>query len=65
MAFNTPFSGTFVPIKYYQKDERVSSIMIEIKRSLYMNEATSEKIQSFSKIINLINQFTTKLLEFI
>ena len=65
LAFNTPFSGTFVPIKYYQKDERISSIMIEIKRSLYMNEATSEKIQSFSRISNLINQFFKKLLEFI
>jgi N-formylglutamate amidohydrolase len=54
-AFNTPFSGTFVPIKYYQKGERVSSIMTGIKRSLYMNEATSEKIQSFSIISNLIN----------
>ena len=64
-AFNTPFSGTFVPMKYYKKNERVSSIMIEIKRCLYMNEATSEKIQSFSRISKLINQFIKKLLEFI
>ena len=39
--------------------------MIEIKRSLYMNENTSEKIQSFSKVKNLMNQFTKKLMEFI
>ncbi len=64
-AFNTPFSGTFVPINYHQKDKRVSSIMIEIKRCLYMNEKTGEKNQSFSKVIDLLNQFIKKLLEFI
>jgi len=56
-AFNTPFSGTFVPIKYYQKDERVSSIMIEIKRCLYMNENTGEKTAAFIKLKNLFDQF--------
>jgi N-formylglutamate deformylase len=60
-AFNTPFSGTFVPIKCYQKDERVSSIMIEIKRCLYMNESTGEKTAAFLKLKNLINQFIQKV----
>jgi N-formylglutamate deformylase len=60
-AFNTPFSGTFVPIKCYQKDERISSIMIEIKRCLYMNETTGEKTAAFIKLKNLINQFIQKV----
>ena len=37
-AINTPFSGTIVPMRFYQKDRRVSSVMIEINRGLYMNE---------------------------
>ena len=60
-AFNTPFSGSFVPIKCYQKDERISSIMIEIKRCLYMNETTGEKTAAFIKLKNLINQFIQKV----
>ena len=42
-AINTPFGGTLVPMRFYQKDKRVSSIMIEINRGLYMNEDGSRK----------------------
>lgn len=37
VAVNTPFAGALVPVKYYQRDKRVVSIMIEINRRLYMN----------------------------
>ncbi|MGW1490266.1 N-formylglutamate amidohydrolase [Streptomyces sp. NPDC002402] len=37
-AVNTPFAGTYVPLKYYGKDPRVSALMIEIRRDLYMAE---------------------------
>jgi N-formylglutamate amidohydrolase len=33
---NAPFSGTLVPMMFYTRDKRVSSIMIEINRGLYM-----------------------------
>ncbi len=36
IAINAPFAGTMVPMKYYKTDRRVSSIMIEINRQLYM-----------------------------
>lgn len=42
-AINTPFAGTIVPMKYYQKDRRVQSIMIEINRRLYINHDASIK----------------------
>ncbi|MCX4911544.1 N-formylglutamate amidohydrolase [Streptomyces sp. NBC_00878] len=35
---NSPFSGTYVPLKYYGNDERVSALMIEIRRDVYMSE---------------------------
>jgi len=60
-VLNTPFCGTFVPIKYYQKDKRISSIMIEIKRCLYMNENTAEKTTEYLIIKNLINRFIEKI----
>ena len=47
---DTPFSGSIVPMKHYQKEERVKSIMIEIRRDLYMDEATGERNAAFTKI---------------
>lgn len=39
---NTPFAGSYVPLKHYRTDARVSSVMLEIRRDTYMNEATVE-----------------------
>ncbi|MFF3458251.1 N-formylglutamate amidohydrolase [Streptomyces sp. NPDC002730] len=35
---NSPFTGTYVPLTYYGKDPRVSALMIEIRRDVYMTE---------------------------
>ena len=35
---DSPFSGTYVPLKYYGNDPRVSALMIEIRRDVYMSE---------------------------
>ncbi len=32
VALNTPFAGTYVPLRYYQRDPRVQSVMLEIRR---------------------------------
>ncbi|MEU4497906.1 N-formylglutamate amidohydrolase [Streptomyces sp. NPDC023998] len=37
-GINSPFAGTYVPLKYYGKDQRVSALMIEIRRDTYMSE---------------------------
>jgi len=42
---NRPFSGSIVPSRYYCRDCRVSSIMVEVNRSLYMDEGTG--VRSF------------------
>ncbi len=36
VRFDTPFSGSLVPSKFYQKDKRVSSIMLEWRRDFYL-----------------------------
>jgi acetoin utilization deacetylase AcuC-like enzyme len=36
VAENTPFAGTYVPTMYFRTDRSVSSIMIEIRRDLYL-----------------------------
>ncbi len=63
---NSPYKGTYVPLKHLLgKDKRVSSMMIEIRRGLYMNESSGEKLPSFvekkvlvSKMVkSIINQY--------
>ncbi|MFD7612597.1 N-formylglutamate amidohydrolase [Streptomyces sp. NPDC059828] len=38
IALDTPFAGTYVPLQYYRRDLRVSALMVEIRRDLYMDE---------------------------
>lgn len=65
VEINTPFAGSIVPMDYYKKDKRVTSVMIEVNRKLYMNEGAFEKVENFSQIskdisrsvITSLNQF--------
>lgn len=58
VAVNTPFAGTMVPEPFYsRKDKRVHSLMIEVNRSLYMNEEIGEKKASFQEVQAILQQF--------
>ena len=54
VAVNQPFSGTIVPLQYYGKDQRVTSIMIEINRKLYLDE-NFNKSEDFDIAKTVIN----------
>ena len=58
---DTPFSGALVPLKYYGQDSRVQSIMIEVRRDLYMNEMTGEKSPDFDIIQDDLTDVMTDL----
>ncbi len=47
VVLNTPFCGSLVPVEYFH-DKRVSSIMIEIRRDLYLIEETGERNSRFN-----------------
>ena len=58
VAVNTPFAGAIVPEPFYSgRDKRVRSLMIEVNRSLYMNEKTGEKTGSFYEVQNILREF--------
>ena len=63
--FNNPFKGSLVPHKFYNKDKRVQSIMIEVRRDLYMNEQTGKKNKNFNEIRCLLQNITTKIYDYI
>ena len=46
---NTPCGGAITPMKFYGKDKRVVSIMIETNRRLYMNSSDMTKSYGFEK----------------
>lgn len=46
VRFDAPFSGTLVPLRFYQRDRAVSSVMIEVRRGLYCDETTGDLLPS-------------------
>ncbi|MEU9734620.1 N-formylglutamate amidohydrolase [Streptomyces sp. NPDC048002] len=38
VGLDSPFAGTYVPLEFYGSDPRVSALMVEIRRDLYMSE---------------------------
>jgi len=63
VARNWPFAGSLVPMKYFRKDRRVLSIMIELNRRLYMDEATGEKLDSFEEVRRLVVDYIEMLVQ--
>ncbi|QES58128.1 N-formylglutamate amidohydrolase [Streptomyces venezuelae] len=37
-GLDSPFAGTYVPLRHYGRDPRVGALMVEIRRALYMSE---------------------------
>jgi N-formylglutamate amidohydrolase len=50
VALDAPFAGALVPLASYRKDKRISSIMIEVNRRLYMDEHSGQRNQGFEKV---------------
>lgn len=56
VALDTPFAGAMVPASRYRKDSNVSSIMVEVNRSLYMDERTGARLPSFQEVAQTITR---------
>ena len=58
VGLNEPFQGTIIPSQIYKSiDRRVQSVMIEIRRDLYIDENTAEKNSQFETIKKLIHGY--------
>jgi N-formylglutamate amidohydrolase len=48
IAFDRPFAGALVPLRYLGSDQRVQAVMIEVRRDLYMAEDTGGLLGDFA-----------------
>lgn len=61
VKYNAPFKGSIVPIKFYNKELRVQSIMIEVRRDLYMDENSRKKNHKFYDIKSILEKVIMKI----
>ena len=61
LGVDWPYSGTIVPMKYYQKNKTVHSIMLEVNRKLYLNEPSNEKSKQFNETRQVVKGFLEML----
>jgi N-formylglutamate amidohydrolase len=54
VARNYPFSGALVPASFHCKQPTVVALMIEVNRSLYMNEMSREWLLEFLDFKNTL-----------
>ena len=64
VGVNRPYEGTIVPMAFWQKDRRVISMMIEVNRSLYMDEATGRKTAAFASVAQQMNRLLCSVSKF-
>lgn len=50
VELNRPFAGALVPMGHYRRDHRVSALMIEVNRQLYLDEDTAERLGAFDEV---------------
>jgi N-formylglutamate amidohydrolase len=62
-AANRPFSGSIVPFKHWRHNQGVLSVMIEVRRDLYMDEETGQKLECFAEVGRRLSKLAGALAE--
>ncbi len=63
VAVDRPYSGAIVPARWFRRDERVSAVMVEVNRRLYMDEATGEKTAEFPQTRAVVRSVLLALID--
>lgn len=64
VGVDIPFSGAIVPNRFFGTEPRVQSLMIEVRRDLYMDESTGERHGGFARIQAVLTEFHAELVRF-
>jgi len=62
VGVDRPFSGALVPMPYYGVDRRVSAIMIEVNRRLYLDEPIGCASSDFERCQNLVQRLVQEII---
>lgn len=61
LGINEPYSGSIVPLKYYQKDAKVQSIMLEVNRKLYLKDGSNENNLNYWDTKKTVQEFIAEI----
>jgi len=64
VGVDVPFSGAIVPNRFFGVEPRVQSLMIEVRRDLYMDQGTCERHEGFARIQAVLTAFRAELARF-
>ena len=53
---NEPFAGALVPLSRYRRDTRVSAVMVEVNRRLYLRETDATPSADFQRVAQRIRE---------
>jgi N-formylglutamate amidohydrolase len=51
---NRPFAGALVPASRYGQDSRVSAVMVEVNRQLYLRESDATPLPTFASVAHRV-----------
>lgn len=60
-AVNTPFSGAYIPLTHYGRDETVTALMVEIRRDTYMTEPGGPPHEGLGEIADALTALIAAL----
>ena len=64
VAVDVPFRGTMVPAAFLGQEPRVQSLMVEVRRDLYLEESSGQRGRGFARIQALLSEFRDRLVDF-
>ena len=64
VAINEPFAGSYVPTRWFGRDTRVASVMLEVNRRLYLDERTGEPGPGFAETQSILDGLVERALLF-
>jgi len=57
VGIDWPYKGTIVPLTHYKKNKNVTSIMLEVNRSLYLNDNSHSRSKQYQKTKAIVQDY--------
>ena len=63
VAVDRPFGGALVPLRWYRTDPRVASLMLEVRRGIYVDEGTGAPLPAFDDVATRLRRAVARALD--